>query len=67
VAENDAIFGLVIDDIALFKAVMRQSFVIHPNGGWWQSIFLHAIFESAWYTHVTTQWRQPCLPFIGVI
>jgi hypothetical protein len=25
-----------------------------------RSSFVHAIFESAWYTHMTTQWRQPC-------
>jgi hypothetical protein len=25
-----------------------------------RSFFVHAIFESVWYTHVTTQWRQPC-------
>jgi hypothetical protein len=28
-----------------------------------RSFFVHAIFESAWYTHVTTQWRQPCIIF----
>jgi hypothetical protein len=44
VAENDeAMFSIchiwprdVIDDVALM-AVLRQSFVIHSNGGWWQS------------------------------
>jgi hypothetical protein len=37
---------------------------IAPNGGW-QSIFVHTIFERAWYTHVTTQWRQPCINIIS--
>jgi hypothetical protein len=47
VAENDeVIFSIchiwprdVIDDVARVKAVPRQSFVIHPNGGWCQSTF----------------------------
>jgi hypothetical protein len=46
VAENDeAIFSIchiwprdVIDVSSKIKAVPRQSFVIHPNCGWWQSI-----------------------------
>jgi hypothetical protein len=47
-AENEAaIFSIchiwsrdVIDDVprcSTINAVPRQSFVIHPNGGWWQS------------------------------
>jgi hypothetical protein len=51
VAENDdAIFSIchiwyrdaVIDDV---NAVPRQSFVIHPNGGWWQSTISDACFS----------------------
>jgi hypothetical protein len=42
-----------IDDTSLYILVWRETDLK-------RSFFVHAIFESAWYTHVTTQWRQPC-------
>jgi hypothetical protein len=49
------------------KAVPRQSFVIHPNGGWWQSS-LQKMLVPCWsygghYRHLTvTSWSLSNLP-----
>jgi hypothetical protein len=46
-----AIFGFVTSStISTINAVPRQSFVIHPNGGWWQlPIIINMEFK--WSNH----------------